>query len=193
MTGAAFAASLERRIRKAYEKSGNVLGWRFLSSPAGTLDSAEVALTDQNPGGDRQPDDHPEIAIEKGSAYEDEKWDHHPPEIARCRFRFEPPCQFRSATQPVGTQGRRVKHPPSSLRRPLHDALRSRSALRRPRGRLPATFQALTGRAPQEATNRLPPQAEPASRTAFFRGGGRDGKPFRQPRNRTRRRCAPRG
>ncbi len=76
MTGAAFAASLERRIRKAYEESGNVLGWRFLSSPAGTLDSAEVALIDQNPGGDRQPDDHPEFAMEKGSAYEEEKRDH---------------------------------------------------------------------------------------------------------------------
>lgn len=79
MTGAAIAASLERRIRKAYEESGNVLGWRFLSSPAGTLDSAEVALIDQNPGGDRQPDDHPEFAMEKGSAYEEEKWDHHSP------------------------------------------------------------------------------------------------------------------
>ena len=77
MTGAAF--SLERRIREAYEKSGNVFGWRFLSSPAGTLDSAEVALIDQNPGGDHQPDDHSEFAMEKGSAYEEEKWGHYPP------------------------------------------------------------------------------------------------------------------
>ena len=77
MTGAAL--SLERLIREAYEKSGNVFGWRFLSSPAGTLDSAEVALIDQNPGGDRQPDDHAEFAMEEGSAYEEEKWGHYPP------------------------------------------------------------------------------------------------------------------
>ena len=50
MNDGSFAASLDRRIEKAYRQSGNAYDWRFLSSPAATLDSAKVAVIDQTPG-----------------------------------------------------------------------------------------------------------------------------------------------
>ena len=83
MNDESFAASLEKRIESAYQKSGNDCGWRFLSSPAATLDSAKIALIDQTPGGDHQPADHGEFAMREGSAYELESWDGYPPGESR--------------------------------------------------------------------------------------------------------------
>ncbi len=80
---------------------------------------------------------------------------------------------------------------PCSVQKRICDDRAGAPAGRRRRTRLPRP-----GGSSSRATNRRnrrPPQAEPASRAAFFRGGGRVGKPFRRPRNRSRRRCAPRG
>lgn len=68
-------AELEAQIRQAYEKSGNVMGWRFLNSPARTLEAAEVAFIGLNPGGAKIDQAHGEFAMEEGqSAYRDERW-----------------------------------------------------------------------------------------------------------------------
>lgn len=65
----------ESKIVRAYTDSGNVMGWRFLSSPTQTLMGARVAFIGLNPGGSNHDDDHGEFAMDLGkSAYRDESW-----------------------------------------------------------------------------------------------------------------------
>ena len=94
MNGKSFAASLERRIEIAYRQSGNDCGWRFLSSPAATLDSAKIALIDQTPGGDHQPAAHGKFAMREGSAYELESWDGRPPGESSLQRQIRGLCDF---------------------------------------------------------------------------------------------------
>lgn len=65
---------IEARIRRAYKESSNTMGWRFLSSPAQTLQGARVAFIGLNPGGSSEDDNHAEFAMKAGSAYRDESW-----------------------------------------------------------------------------------------------------------------------
>ncbi|NJL50337.1 MAG: hypothetical protein HC909_01070 [Blastochloris sp.] len=69
-----FCAEIIRDIDRAYAVSANRIGWRFLASPAETLDGAEVAFIGLNPGGSHEPPDHPRFCVSCGSAYADERW-----------------------------------------------------------------------------------------------------------------------
>jgi len=63
------------KIQGAYDELGHDLGWRFLTSPAATLDpKTEIALITLNPGGDRDRPDHARESSEAGSAYIIERW-----------------------------------------------------------------------------------------------------------------------
>ncbi|WP_165978808.1 uracil-DNA glycosylase family protein [Antarcticimicrobium luteum] len=62
------------RIEAAYQRSGNALGWRFLYSPAETLQGARIAFLGLNPGGSAEDDAHATYAMESGSAYSHESW-----------------------------------------------------------------------------------------------------------------------
>jgi hypothetical protein len=66
-------ATLVGRIETAYERLGHQLGWRFLYSPARTLDpETGLATVGANPGGSRyQP---PSRSVEEGNAYRTESW-----------------------------------------------------------------------------------------------------------------------
>lgn len=61
-------------IEAAYLHSGNALGWRFLYSPAETLEGAKVAFIGLNPGGSTEDEAHGTYCMAKGSAYADESW-----------------------------------------------------------------------------------------------------------------------
>lgn len=65
-------------IERAYQESGNRLGWRLLASPARTLAGAEIAFIGLNPAGRIEPLGHPRFAPESGSAYCDEVWGNAP-------------------------------------------------------------------------------------------------------------------
>ena len=71
--------TFERQIKAAYRASGNDLGWRFLYSPEGVLDGAEVAFIGLNPGGTSRPADYAEFCMTEGSAYQRESWADFPP------------------------------------------------------------------------------------------------------------------
>ncbi|SNY92343.1 hypothetical protein SAMN04515647_2598 [Cohaesibacter sp. ES.047] len=61
-------------IEQGYKKSGNQLGWRFLSCPATNLTGAKVAFVGLNPAGN-VPEDRDGFAMPEGkSAYRDESW-----------------------------------------------------------------------------------------------------------------------
>ncbi|GLT09504.1 hypothetical protein GCM10007928_17360 [Sulfitobacter porphyrae] len=61
-------------IEQSYEKSGNQMGWRFLSCPASNLTGAKVAFVGLNPAGNT-PEDRDGFAMPEGrSAYRDESW-----------------------------------------------------------------------------------------------------------------------
>lgn len=61
-------------IDQAYRKSGNDMGWRFLSCPSKNLEGARLAFVGLNPGGDR-PEDRDGFSMAPGkSAYRDESW-----------------------------------------------------------------------------------------------------------------------
>ncbi|AKI02240.1 uracil DNA glycosylase superfamily protein [Hoeflea sp. IMCC20628] len=70
---------IEARISRAYEESGNTMGWRFLSSPVQTLQEARVAFIGLNPGGSKEDSSHGKFAMKEGSAYRDESWADNPP------------------------------------------------------------------------------------------------------------------
>ena len=66
-------ATLVGRIETAYERLGHQLGWRFLYSPARTLDpKTRLATVGANPGGRRY--DPPSPSVEEGNAYRTESW-----------------------------------------------------------------------------------------------------------------------
>lgn len=69
----------EAAIEAAYLQSGNTLGWRLLSSPASTIEGADIAFIGLNPGGHRYEPDHPSFAVPGTSAYVDESWKGAPP------------------------------------------------------------------------------------------------------------------
>jgi hypothetical protein len=70
-----FRNAYESKIVRAYQASGNAMGWRFLSSPAQTLMGARVAFIGLNPGGSEHDDNHGEFSMAPGkSAYRDESW-----------------------------------------------------------------------------------------------------------------------
>jgi len=61
-------------IEQGYQRSGNKLGWRFLSCPARNLTNAKVAFVGLNPAGNA-PEDRDGFAMPTGkSAYRDESW-----------------------------------------------------------------------------------------------------------------------
>lgn len=61
-------------IELGYRKSGNRMGWRFLSCPATNLTGAKVAFVGLNPAGNAS-EDRDGYAMPKGkSAYRDESW-----------------------------------------------------------------------------------------------------------------------
>jgi len=66
--------ALSKQIERAYQASGNQLGWRLLASPAHVLDGSEVAFLGLNPGGRTRPPEHAEFAMPSGSAYVVEQW-----------------------------------------------------------------------------------------------------------------------
>lgn len=66
------ATDLETRIKLAYAASGNLLGWRFLYSPASVLSRADVAFIGLNPGGSNPEAEM--FATDAGSAYWTERW-----------------------------------------------------------------------------------------------------------------------
>jgi hypothetical protein len=66
-------SSLVERIELAYVRLGHELGWRFLYSPAATLDRrARLALVGLNPGGGCYH--APAPSVEAGNAYRLERW-----------------------------------------------------------------------------------------------------------------------
>lgn len=66
---------LECEIQTAYAQSGNTLGWRFLYSPASTLNGTDVAFIGLNPGGKIKNPKHYGFATPEGqSAYINESW-----------------------------------------------------------------------------------------------------------------------
>jgi hypothetical protein len=66
-------ATLVGRIETAYKRLGHQLGWRFLYSPARTLDSeTRLATVGANPGG--QSYEPPSPSVEEGNAYRTESW-----------------------------------------------------------------------------------------------------------------------
>lgn len=71
-------AELVERIERAYNASGNHLGWRLLASPAYVLERADVAFLGLNPGGRIRSPNHAEFAMSSGSAYVNEQWADHP-------------------------------------------------------------------------------------------------------------------
>ena len=66
-------------IEKAYQESGNQLGWRFLYSPIPSLEDADVAFLGLNPGGASEDKKNPCFAPRTGSAYETEQWGNYAP------------------------------------------------------------------------------------------------------------------
>lgn len=72
-------ADLRTSISRAYERSPNDLGWRFLYSPASVLKGSRVALVGLNPGGHVNETDHAVFSSERGSAYRIESWHGRPP------------------------------------------------------------------------------------------------------------------
>ena len=70
-----FSSELKQRIEKFYTQHGYQLGWRLLASPKATLQTADIALIGQTPGGDRDYPEHPNFCTRPGeSAYRDEVW-----------------------------------------------------------------------------------------------------------------------
>lgn len=68
-------ADVENRIEQAYAKSGNSMGWRFLSCPAEAMNGARVAFVSMNPGGCRPEPERDGFSMPSGkSAYRDESW-----------------------------------------------------------------------------------------------------------------------
>ncbi|MTE02141.1 hypothetical protein GIY56_17775 [Paracoccus sp. YIM 132242] len=65
---------LEQRIERAYQASGNQIGWRLLYSPQTVLKGARVALIGLNPGGHFDDPEHARFAMSSGSAYINESW-----------------------------------------------------------------------------------------------------------------------
>jgi hypothetical protein len=61
-------------IETEYRRLGHTIGWRFLTSPAKTIDAANVALVTQNPGGDVDDPNAPRWSVENGNAYAIESW-----------------------------------------------------------------------------------------------------------------------
>ncbi len=74
-----FLESLKKSIEHKYSVGPYDLGWRFLYSPESTLKNAKVAFLGMNPGGDKNPENHAEFAMEAGSAYVLETWKEKPP------------------------------------------------------------------------------------------------------------------
>ena len=67
--------SFRRRIERAYKKLGHKNGWRFLYTPAKTLNSkSEIIFIGLNPGGGEY--EPPKASVENGNAYRDgvEPW-----------------------------------------------------------------------------------------------------------------------
>ena len=66
-------ATLVGRIETAYERLGHQLGWRFLYSPARTLNpKTRLATVGANPGG--RSYEPPSPSVEEGNAYRTESW-----------------------------------------------------------------------------------------------------------------------
>jgi len=65
---------MEAEISDAYEKSGNLLGWRLLYSPWAVVDRAEVAFIGLNPGGTECPAGEAGIDFREGSAFVEDSW-----------------------------------------------------------------------------------------------------------------------
>lgn len=62
-------------IEKKYQALDYKIGWRFLTTGKATFcDTTNFALITMNPGGDRDPPDHPHASQEAGSAYLVERW-----------------------------------------------------------------------------------------------------------------------
>lgn len=70
----------ESKIEGAYQRSGNTMGWRLLSSPESTLNRAKVAFIGLNPGGSGVDAEQSVYAMPEGqSAYVVESWAGYPP------------------------------------------------------------------------------------------------------------------
>jgi hypothetical protein len=72
-------AEMSSRIERAYQESGNKLGWRFLYSPVSAIADAKIAFIGLNPGGSERSAAHADFAMTTGSAYCDETWAGHSP------------------------------------------------------------------------------------------------------------------
>ncbi|MGE3594154.1 MAG: hypothetical protein AB7N70_01295 [Dehalococcoidia bacterium] len=67
-----------RDVEAAYKRLGHTMGWRFLTSPRATLSpKTRIALITLNPGGDREPPEHPRASSDAGSSYCVETWPGH--------------------------------------------------------------------------------------------------------------------
>ncbi|MEZ5792142.1 MAG: hypothetical protein R3D34_15650 [Nitratireductor sp.] len=69
-----FAARIEQQIEARYLERRERLGWRLLSSPLSTIDTAEIAFIGINPGGSTADPEHDGLSVEAGSAYRIESW-----------------------------------------------------------------------------------------------------------------------
>ena len=69
-----FQTELQSEIVAEYNKHDFQHGWRFLYSPAVTMDKARVAFIGLNPGGNKIDDQHSEFCMPSSSAYATEKW-----------------------------------------------------------------------------------------------------------------------
>ena len=61
-------------IEREYQRLGHCIGWRFLTSPESTIDTAAVALVTANPGGSVDDTSNPQWSVENGNAYLTESW-----------------------------------------------------------------------------------------------------------------------
>ena len=61
-------------IEAEYHRLGHRIGWRFLTSPERTLDTATVALVTANPSGRVDDTTNPRWSVETGNAYLTEGW-----------------------------------------------------------------------------------------------------------------------
>ena len=73
-------------IDKAYQASGNKLGWRLLYSPEKTLEGSKVAFVGLNPGGRHFAPEDSQFSPENGSAYVNERWGSNPPGESRLQI-----------------------------------------------------------------------------------------------------------
>lgn len=66
-------------IDTTYARLGHALGWRFLTTPRSMLcDATEFGFISLNPGGSREPPEHPRASSESGSSYLTESWHDNP-------------------------------------------------------------------------------------------------------------------